>query len=68
LPRPFKVPGGILGAILAGVLPMLLLAFAIVRSDHERILGMSSFLFGALMIAGGFGVYAIDAMFARRAR
>ena len=68
LPRPFRVPGGIFGAILAGALPMMLLAFAIVRSDREQILGMNSFLFGALMILAGFAVYAIDAIFARRAR
>jgi amino acid transporter len=68
LPRPFKVPGGMFGAVLAGALPMLLLAFAIVRSDPEQILGMNSFLFGALMIMAGFAVYAIDAMFAKRAR
>jgi amino acid transporter len=68
LPRPFKVPGGIVGAILAGLLPMLLLGFAIVRSDREQVLGMSSFRFGALMIAAGFAVYGIDAMFAKRAR
>jgi amino acid transporter len=68
LPRPFKVPGGMFGAVLAGALPTLLLAFAIVRSDREQILGMNSFLFGALMILAGFAVYAIDAMFAKRAR
>ena len=68
LPRPFKVPGGMFGVVLAGALPTLLLAFAIVRSDREQILGMNSFLFGALMIMAGFAVYAIDAMFAKRAR
>ena len=47
LPRPFKVPGGMFGAILAGLLPMPLLGFAIMRSDREQLLGMSSFLFGA---------------------
>jgi hypothetical protein len=67
LPRPFKVPGGIFGVALAGLLPMLLLVFAMVRSDREQILGMNSFLFGMLMIAAGFGVYAIDAAFAKRA-
>ena len=56
------------GAILPVRLPMALLAFAVVRSDREQILGMNGFLFGALMIAAGFAVYAIDAMFARRAR
>jgi len=68
LPRPFKVPGGIFGAILAGLLPMLLLGFAIIRSDREQVLGMSSFRFGAFMILAGFAVYGIDAMFAKRAR
>jgi amino acid transporter len=68
LPRPFKVPGGMFGAILAGALPIALLAFAVVRSDRERVLGMNSFLFGALMIAAGFAVYAIDAILSRRAR
>jgi amino acid transporter len=59
LPRPFRVPGGTFGAVLVGVLPMALLAFSIVRSDHEQILGMNSFVFGVLMIAAGFAVYAI---------
>jgi amino acid transporter len=68
LPRPFKVPGGIFGAVLAGALPIALLAFAIVRSDREQVLGINSFLFGALMILAGFAVYAVDAMFSRRAR
>jgi amino acid transporter len=68
LPRPFKVPGGIFGAILSGAIPMLLLAFAVMRSDRERVLGMNSFLFGALMILAGFGFYAIDAILSRRAR
>jgi amino acid transporter len=68
LNRPFKVPGGTLGAIFAGAIPMLLLAFAVMRSDREQILGMNSFLFGALLILAGFAVYAIDAMFAKRAR
>jgi amino acid transporter len=68
LPRPFKVPGGILGAVLSGALPMLLLAFAIVRSDRQQILGMNSFVFGALMILSGFAVYAIDRAFIKRLR
>jgi amino acid transporter len=68
LPRPFKVPGGIFGAVLAGAIPMLLVAFAVLRSDREQILGMNSFLFGALTILAGFAAYAIDTMFAKRAR
>jgi len=60
LPRPFKVPGGLFGAIAIGIPPMLLLGFAVVRSDHESILGMSSFAFGMILIAAGFVAYAVN--------
>jgi len=60
LPRPFKVPGGLFGAVFIGVFPMLLLGFSIFRGDHEQILGMSSLLFGVLLIAGGFFAYGVD--------
>ena len=62
LERPFKVPGGMCGAILAGVMPMLLLCFALVRSDHEQILGMNSMVFGALVVIAGFAAYGISRM------
>ncbi len=67
LPRPFKVPGGTFGAIAVGVFPTLLLVFSIVRGDHERILGMSSLLFGILLIGAGFLAYGVD-LCLRRAR
>jgi len=60
MPRPFKVPGGTLGAIAIGVFPTLLLVFSIVRGEHERILGMSSLLFGILLIGAGFLAYGIE--------
>jgi amino acid transporter len=60
LPRPFKVPGGIFGAVFIGIFPMLLLGFSIVRSDHEEILGMSSLMFGILLILAGFLAYTLD--------
>ncbi len=59
LPRPFRVPGGTWGAILVGVFPMLLLGFSILHGEGERILGMSGVTFGALLILGGFAVYAL---------
>ena len=39
---------------------MLLLGFSIVRSEHESILGMSSFAFGMILIAAGFVAYALN--------
>jgi amino acid transporter len=60
LKRPFKVPGGRFGAIAIGIPPMLLLGFSVFRSEHESILGMSSFAFGMILIAGGFVAYALN--------
>jgi len=60
LKRPFKVPGGLFGAIAIGIPPMLLLGFSVFRSEHESILGMSSFAFGMILIAGGFVAYALN--------
>ncbi len=39
LPRPFRVPGGMFGAVAVGIAPMLLLGFSVVRSEHEQVLG-----------------------------
>jgi amino acid transporter len=60
LARPFRVPGGIFGAIAVGVPPVLLLGFDLVRSQSERVWGMSSFAFGGIVIGGGVLVYALN--------
>ena len=46
LKRPFRVPGGLFGAIAVGIPPVLLLGFAIMRSEHEVVLGMSALCLG----------------------
>jgi len=58
LKREFRVPGGLTGAILAGVFPLALLLLALVKSESETVLHMNGLLFGALMIASGFLAYA----------
>ncbi len=60
LARPFRVPGGLFGAIAIGIPPMLLLVFSIVRSEHEQVWNMSSFAFGMILIAAGFVAYAVN--------
>src|SRR5205807_1623972 len=60
LARPFRVPGGWFGAIAIGIPPALLLCFSVVRSEHESILGMSSFAFGMILIAAGVVAYAVN--------
>ena len=39
LPRPFRVPGGMFGAIAIGIPPMLLLGFSIIRSETRAGVG-----------------------------
>jgi amino acid transporter len=60
LPRPFRVPGGMFGAIAVGIPPVLLLGFAIVRSQSETVLGMSSFAFGLILMGAGVVAYFIN--------
>ena len=60
LARPFRVPGGLFGAIAIGIPPMLLLGFSVVRSEHEQIWNMSSFTFGMILIAAGVVAFSIN--------
>ena len=60
LPRAFRVPGGMFGAVAIGIMPILLLGFSVVRSETEQVLGMSSFSFGMLLIAAGVVAYGLN--------
>jgi amino acid transporter len=63
LRREFCVPGGLAGAILAGVCPTLLLTFALVHGEREQVLGVNGLLFGALIVLSGFAIYAATSSF-----
>ncbi len=65
LPREFRVPGGLAGAILAGVFPTLLLTLSVVHSQREDVLGMNGLIFGTLLILAGFVVYYATSPFRR---
>ncbi len=67
LPRPFRVPGGLAGTIMVGVLPTLMLALAALHGEHEEVLGINGLVFGAIILMLGFGAYAVAARFRRRA-
>jgi hypothetical protein len=60
LPRPFRVPGGMFGAVAIGLAPMLLLGFSVVRSQHETIFGISSFAFGMILMGAGVIAYFLN--------
>jgi amino acid transporter len=66
--RPFRVPGGLAGAALIGVLPTALLILAGIHSEHEQIAGISVWLFGLLLMALGVVAYAISSQSARAIR
>ena len=57
LKREFKVPGGLVGAIMVGVFPFALLCLALVESERETILGMNGLAFGTMIMAAGFVAY-----------
>jgi amino acid transporter len=59
LARPFRVPGGMVGAVALGIAPVALLGFNLVRSESEHVWGMSSFVFGALVIGAGLLAYVL---------
>jgi amino acid transporter len=63
LPRPFRVPGGMFGAIAVGIAPVLLLGFDLVRSQSEQVGGVSSFALGAGVIAAGVLAYVAKQVF-----
>jgi amino acid transporter len=58
LKRPFRVPGGLFGAIAIGVTPVALLGFDLVRSESQSVWGMSSFWLGAMVVGAGVLAYA----------
>jgi amino acid transporter len=60
LARPFRVPGGLLGAVLVGLLPGLLLVISIIRGEHETLLGLSSTAFGVVVIGLGVAAYILN--------
>ena len=67
LVRPFRVPGGMGGAIAAGVGPTLLIAFALWAARHERVLGLNALLFSAAVAVAGALVYGTAELIRQRA-
>lgn len=66
LKREFRVPGGLVGAVLVGVFPLLLLGLAVVHGGSETVLGMNGLVFGIVIITAGFAVYLGTARLRRR--
>jgi len=66
LHRPFRVPGGMPGAIAVGIGPTLLIAFALWAARNEQVLGLNALLFAALVGIAGAAVYGVTELVRRR--
>ncbi|HTL97229.1 MAG TPA: APC family permease [Holophagaceae bacterium] len=60
LERPYRAPGGRLGAILLGVPPAALLVLALVKNGRETVFGINALAFGVLLMAMGPVLYAFS--------
>ena len=67
LVRPFRVPGGLQGAIAVGVGPTLLIAFALWAARGERVAGLPALGFATIVGAAGPLVYWLARMVKRAA-
>jgi amino acid transporter len=66
LERPFRVPGGMAGAVLIGLAPTALITLALARNYNETIGRFSSFALATILIALGPVVYALSRFFRTR--
>jgi amino acid transporter len=66
LVRPFRVPGGLWGAIAVGVGPTLLIGFALWAARGERVAGLPALGFAAIVAAAGPVVYLAAQAMSRR--
>jgi amino acid transporter len=68
LNRPFRIPGGLIMVILAGVGPALLIGFALVAARLERVGPLPALAFAALVAALGPMAYLLARAFTGRPR
>jgi amino acid transporter len=61
LKRPYRVPGGMIGAVAIGIPPLVLLVLAVVRNRIEPFGPINALEFGALLVAAGVLVYWLSA-------
>jgi amino acid transporter len=59
LVRPFKVPGGLWGAVAIGVGPTLLIGFALWAARGERVAGLPALGFAAIVAVAGPLIYLV---------
>jgi amino acid transporter len=63
MPRPFRVPGGLFGAVAAGISPTVLIVFAMWAARDEKMAGMPALAFAAIVAACGPVIYVLAKSF-----
>jgi amino acid transporter len=66
LPRPYRVPGGLAGAIAIGVFPLALLVLTVVRNQAEPLGPINALHLGLILIAAGIGIYFVSDRLGKR--
>ncbi len=59
LQRPYRVPGGITGAVAVGLPPLALLILAVIRNDAEPVGPLNALQLGCLIILSGVACYFV---------
>ncbi|HKV04923.1 MAG TPA: APC family permease [Candidatus Acidoferrales bacterium] len=60
MPRPYRVPGGTLGAIVIGLPPLALIVTALVRNGSEAVGGTNQLVIGLAVVAAGAAIYFLS--------
>ncbi len=63
MPRPYRIPGGMAGAIAVGIPPLVLLVLTAARTENEPLGPINSLQLGLLLIAAGVVAYFIGDRF-----
>jgi len=66
LKRPYRVPGGTIGAILIGLPPLALIVTALVRNSQESVGSTNELVVGAAVVAAGIAMYFLTRVFQRK--
>ena len=66
LARPFRVPGGIAGAVAIGIPPLALMVVTVVRNHKELIGATNELVIGIVIIAAGVAVYFLSRLIPRK--
>jgi hypothetical protein len=59
LARPYRIPGGLAGAIGVGILPLALLVLTMVRNQGEQVGPFTGLELGAILVFAGVPAYWI---------